>query len=79
MRRKRLRQYEVFFCDSRGNLYTSVGLTHGGVLNAREAIASRFWGNTRITAMTKMPAAARNTFRVEFAGSAPGYYRAVLQ
>jgi hypothetical protein len=79
--RRRLRQYVVYRSDERGNLYTSVGLAQSRApeFNARQAIASRFWGDTRITAMTKMPYAARNTFKVEFAGSAPGYYRAVLQ
>jgi hypothetical protein len=75
-----LRQYVVYLSDDRGNLYSSVGLAQGRApFNARDAIASRFWGDSRITNMTKMPAAARNTFRVEFAGSGPGYYRAVLQ
>ena len=75
----RLRQYEVFLSDERGNLYTSVGLTSGWGIDARAAIEGRFWGETKITAVTKVPAAERNTFRVTFAGSAPGYYRAVLR
>jgi hypothetical protein len=75
----RLRQYEVFLSDERGNLHTSVGMTSGLGIDARAAIEGRFWGDTKITSITKVPAAASNTFLVQFSGSAPGYYRAVLQ
>jgi hypothetical protein len=79
--RARLRQYVVYLSDSRGNLYTSVGLAQGRGMDARKAILSRFWGESegRLTEMTKVQGAARNTYRLHFLGSPPGYYRAVLQ